>query len=285
MPNSLLWAGLVALWLFVLFPILADKHPRIRRTTDAALATRVLIRGGSKRRRKGGPSTGHSVDPDWSPSPEDLEGSLIGESKEVPMSSEEEQEVRASEAAGHVPDDIDDVRVQEVHAREAEAPAERRTSDERTHSAVATAERRYRPGRGGFDPEADRIAREAKFAFRQRMILALLVAMVALIGVSIFVTDQAWWGVGAVVGMLVGYLVYLRRQVSLETEIRRRRSERFNRGRLDPNKDAGAGRAGVRRAPVVLELDDEDPAFEHLATVRSAMDLMQERPMRRAAGE
>ena len=281
MPNSLLWAGLVALWLFVLFPILADKHPRIRRTTDAALATRVLIRGGSKRRRKGGPATGHSVDPDWSPSPEDLEGSLIGESKEVPMSSEEEQDDLT---------EIDDVRVQEVQAHEvqaheAEAPAERRTSEERTRSAVATAERRYRPGRGGFDPEADRIAREAKFAFRQRMILALLVAMVALIGVSIFVTDQAWWGVGAVVGMLAGYLVYLRRQVSLETEIRRRRSERFARGRLDPNKDAGAGRAGVRRAPVVLELDDEDPAFEHIATVRSAMDLMAERPMRRASGE
>src|SRR5690606_9582957 len=50
MPNSILWIGLVVLWVFVLFPILADRHPRIRQTTDAALATRVLHRGGSKRR-------------------------------------------------------------------------------------------------------------------------------------------------------------------------------------------------------------------------------------------
>ena len=48
MPNSILWIGLVVLWLFVLFPLLADRHPRIRQTTDVALATRVLFRGGSK---------------------------------------------------------------------------------------------------------------------------------------------------------------------------------------------------------------------------------------------
>lgn len=54
MPNSILWIGLVVLWVFVLFPILADRHPRIRRTTDTALATRVLHRGDSKRRKGGG---------------------------------------------------------------------------------------------------------------------------------------------------------------------------------------------------------------------------------------
>src|SRR5688500_15887082 len=55
MPNSILWIGLVVLWVFVLFPILADRHPRIRQTTDAALATRVLHRGDSKQRRKSRP--------------------------------------------------------------------------------------------------------------------------------------------------------------------------------------------------------------------------------------
>ncbi|WP_342217009.1 gephyrin-like molybdotransferase receptor GlpR, partial [Nocardia brasiliensis] len=67
MPNSILWIGLVVLWVFVLFPILADRHPRIRRTTDAALATRVLHRGDSKRRTKSGPAAGHETDPNWRP--------------------------------------------------------------------------------------------------------------------------------------------------------------------------------------------------------------------------
>ncbi|WP_040750667.1 divisome protein SepX/GlpR, partial [Nocardia transvalensis] len=67
MPNSILWVGLVVLWVFVLFPMLADRHPRIRRTTDAALATRVLHRGGTKRRMKQGPAAGHESDPDWVP--------------------------------------------------------------------------------------------------------------------------------------------------------------------------------------------------------------------------
>lgn len=67
MPNSILWIGLVILWVFVLFPILADRHPRIRQTTDAALATRVLHRGDSKRRPKSGPAAGHDSDPDYRP--------------------------------------------------------------------------------------------------------------------------------------------------------------------------------------------------------------------------
>lgn len=67
MPNSILWIALVVLWVFVLFPMLADRHPRIRRTTDVALATRVLHRGGTRRRAKKGPATGHETDPDWVP--------------------------------------------------------------------------------------------------------------------------------------------------------------------------------------------------------------------------
>src|SRR5260370_28990948 len=67
MRNSIVWIGLVVLWVFVLFPILADRHPRIRQTTDAALATRVLHRGGSKRRTKSGPAAGHDSDPDYRP--------------------------------------------------------------------------------------------------------------------------------------------------------------------------------------------------------------------------
>ena len=43
-PQSLLWISLVVLWLFVLVPILINKRDTVRRTSDVALATRVLVR-------------------------------------------------------------------------------------------------------------------------------------------------------------------------------------------------------------------------------------------------
>ena len=65
-PQSLLWISLVVLWLFVLVPMLISKRDAVRRTSDVALATRVL--NGDKSRllkRKGRPAAGHRHDPDW----------------------------------------------------------------------------------------------------------------------------------------------------------------------------------------------------------------------------
>ena len=68
-PQSLLWISLVVLWLFVLVPMLISKRDAVRRTSDVALATRVLNSGaGSRLRRRGGPAAGHRSDPDWQPS-------------------------------------------------------------------------------------------------------------------------------------------------------------------------------------------------------------------------
>ncbi len=54
MPSSsIIWIALVAVWLFVLVPMLVSRRPRIRQTTDAALATRVLFQGGAKRTARG----------------------------------------------------------------------------------------------------------------------------------------------------------------------------------------------------------------------------------------
>ena len=73
-PQSLLWISLVVLWLFVLVPMLISKRDAVRRTSDVALATRVLNGGGSTRllRRKA-PAAGHASDPDWRPSDDDLD--------------------------------------------------------------------------------------------------------------------------------------------------------------------------------------------------------------------
>src|SRR5205823_13906051 len=78
----------------------------------------------------------------------------------------------------------------------------------------------YRPGRGGFDPEAAEIAARAKYSFRQRVVVILLVAAVVTAAVAAFLFPVVWWGHGAADVILVGYLGYLRRQVRIEEEIR-----------------------------------------------------------------
>ena len=70
-PQSLLWISLVVLWLFVLVPMLISKRDAVRRTSDVALATRVLNSGVSTRLRKRRPADGHRSDPDWQPVDED----------------------------------------------------------------------------------------------------------------------------------------------------------------------------------------------------------------------
>ncbi|UVO11851.1 hypothetical protein NM962_18275 [Mycobacterium sp. SVM_VP21] len=73
-PQSLLWISLVVLWLFVLVPMLVSKRDAVRRTSDVALATRVLTSGSSARLlKRGGPATGHRSDPDWQHTADDID--------------------------------------------------------------------------------------------------------------------------------------------------------------------------------------------------------------------
>src|SRR3981189_3685697 len=81
-PQSLLWIALLVLWLFVLVPMLISKRDTVRRTSDVALATRVLNTGRGARllRRRGRPAAGHRSDPDWQPSDDDLDEECHDES-------------------------------------------------------------------------------------------------------------------------------------------------------------------------------------------------------------
>lgn len=126
----------------------------------------------------------------------------------------------------------------------------------------------HRAGRGGFDPEADNVARAIRYRNRQRTMLGLAgLTVVSILASFIFSTLFVW---GAVTfGVLLGaYLYYLRRQVRIEHQIRQRRMARLQRSR----RAAVAVRRAAHTVPgearrygaVVLECDDEDPAFEHL---------------------
>lgn len=185
--------------------------------------------------------------------------------------------------------------------------------DFRSDHFSADGERRYRPGRGGFDPEAAEIAARAKYAFRQRVVVGLIVLSVLTAVAAGFVLPAVWWLHGLVDVSLVGYLVYLRRQVRIEEEIRQRRMARMNSTRMrrpmprrrpevEPEEQAEYGEYGdyevseeprrelvyVERRPspasrlkghaVVVDVEDEDPAFHEL-------DDPGQLPFRRAVGE
>ncbi|MGW1743379.1 divisome protein SepX/GlpR [Nocardia sp. NPDC001965] len=344
MPNSILWIGLVVLWVFVLFPILADRHPRIRRTTDTALATRVLHRGDSKRRKGSGHArkkrttrpyrkrhhandaedpmstsaeeSGTAADeekPDHGigdpavagPEPDDdttareMESGDGGEEPgadagELFSSDSEDVDGAASAAASNVPARIPPVRA----TMRAPIPEPEYEYDD--EEFVPT-----RRGRGGYDPEADAVARAARYTFRQRAVVALVLGAVLCGGLAVAVAPIFWWGCGGAVLSLGTYLGYLRKQVRIEQEIRRRRSARLT-GRPEsaeyglagaeagsarsarPGMDRDTARA-LRRRSQLLEPDDEDPAFEHLdaydaSVARTVRNRATGGDIRRAAG-
>ncbi|MET8425281.1 gephyrin-like molybdotransferase receptor GlpR [Nocardia sp. NPDC004860] len=342
MPNSILWIGLVVLWVFVLFPMLANRHPRIRQHTDAALSTRILHRGGAAQRTRKGPATGHDTDPDYVPvrrklqhpseDPEDRmtrsDDAAASDEKEVDTEAAPiaEAQTPPAEVPGPEGDSADGVEAADIAAESESEPAESETLPEtataegepENDGAVADdadreaerEERREAPqrartpalrepdpapepelesededadfvpsrrGRGGFDPEADAAARAARYTFRQRAVLGLVLFTLILAAAGLAVSAVLWWLCALSGTVLVAYLGYLRRQVRIEEDIRRRRAARLARKRAEddeddeeesrrrerPRPDREQTRTQLRRA-VLVESDDEDPLFEHL---------------------
>ncbi|OLT14409.1 hypothetical protein BJF78_19340 [Pseudonocardia sp. CNS-139] len=143
---------------------------------------------------------------------------------------------------------------------------------------------RYRPGRGGFDPEAAALAARARYAVRQRIVLTMLIIALVTGVVAAVAVPGMWWAHAAVDVTLVGYLVYLRRQVRLEEAIRERRAARMAGTRRasaaeDPDLDEWArrGREATRRDPVEAE-PDVDEYTEDTRDERD--DLLEEEPER-----
>ncbi|MFE3543462.1 gephyrin-like molybdotransferase receptor GlpR [Nocardia sp. NPDC059177] len=339
MPNSILWIGLVVLWVFVLFPILADRHPRIRRTTDAALATRVLHRGGAERRIRIGAAGDHETDPDYRPRVlskhphrTDSEDRMT---TDVPVTEDDNEkpttagELEAAppepdaaadssgeepgEAVDSGPGDVEDEAPEQVSPEDADeapvaarippAPPARLDDVEIPEDSAADDDEDFVPsrrGRGGYDPEADAIARAARYSFRQRAVLGLIIAVILFAAFGLLLNSMFWWACGLSAAVLTGYLAYLRKQVHVEEEIRRRRAARLTRGKrreetaVTPEAattrrtmDRDTARA-LRRRSTLLDTDDEDPMFEYLeafdpATSRALRHRVED--LGRAVGE
>jgi hypothetical protein len=101
--------------------------------------------------------------------------------------------------------------------------------------------RPYRPGRGGYDAEAAAAAARARYVVRQRLVLALVLLAVAtgLLAGGMHLTG-GWYLHAGVDVCLVGYLVYLRRQVRVEQTIRARRAARMAGSRYRADADRGS---------------------------------------------
>jgi hypothetical protein len=305
LPTSLIVVAIVVGWLVVLVPLIVRKRQAIARTADSALAARVV----------------RSAEED-------------GVREEVAMPEveavDDTDEERATDRGVDDEAEHEGPRAEEFPAEDFNATpnSERRldtAEPDRDRDFVDTADveqgppppawpdpddvdepRRHRPGRGGFDPEAAAIAARAKYALRQRVVVSMLLLAIASAVTAAMVMPMVWWAHGAIDAGLVGYLVYLRRQVRIEEEVRQRRLARMAQARraqahaappprqhievqqpLRPQVEQHYQRFDVetpreryvsqepvisRPAPprtnipgtVVVDLDDEDPAFDDL---------------------
>nr|WP_042190398.1 gephyrin-like molybdotransferase receptor GlpR [Kibdelosporangium sp. MJ126-NF4]CEL19307.1 PROBABLE CONSERVED TRANSMEMBRANE PROTEIN [Kibdelosporangium sp. MJ126-NF4]CTQ94894.1 PROBABLE CONSERVED TRANSMEMBRANE PROTEIN [Kibdelosporangium sp. MJ126-NF4] len=277
MPSSLIVVALVLAWLVVLVPMIVRKRQEIARTADSALAARVVRKGGAEEA--------------------DMRDTAEIDDDDIHHHS------HGPEAAD---DDADDMDSATEHPEALDTADEADDRDPVATDSVAPQSqsaqpRPYRPGRGGFDPEAAALTARAKYAFRQRVVVAMLLLTVGSAVVGAVMYAQAWWIHGAVDITLVGYLTYLRRQVRIEEEIRQRRTARIAQARRaqlaesDYREDLNDGHEYsdehetaeyidepaerpeptpvARTTPpprithphaVVVDIDDEDPMFDEL---------------------
>jgi hypothetical protein len=325
-PQSLLWISLVVLWLFVLVPMLISKRDAVRRTSDVALATRVLNGGsGSRLLRRKGPAAGHRSDPDWKPPESELDDVHQDEHSEEDEDHDADQDTDARPTHPVVmkfavpeqqtePDYLDVDVIEDsaalpagVSAAETE-PVLEADDDGEADSADETEpvaheaedehddEYEYIDDSSGLEPEEDDDAPEdgatapvapaasrrrrfdtkaaaavsaRKYVFRKRVLMVMAVVLIGSATAAFEVTPTAWWVCGIGTGITVLYLAYLRRQTRIEEKVRRRRMQRMARARLgvenaaDREYDVVPSRLR-RPGAVVLEIDDEDPIFEHL---------------------
>ncbi|HXO09445.1 MAG TPA: gephyrin-like molybdotransferase receptor GlpR [Solirubrobacteraceae bacterium] len=332
-PQSLLWISLVVLWLFVLVPMLVSKRDAVRRTSDVALATRVLNSATAARLiKRGGPAAGHRSDPDWQPEEDEHDDDLddVDDDETEDASPSRVVTVSAASVEDAAPDHLEfDAVDPESEALPVSASAEvddEAAENENTDTEVDLAVE-YDDEGEAFDDDADqyeyiddtsgipigeeprRAATPAfdrryrydadkaaavvarKYAARKRVLMVMALTLVLSAGTAFLLTSVAWWFFSIVSAVTVLYLGYLRRQTRIEERVQRRRMQRMARSQLgventyDREYDVVPSRLR-RPGAVVLEIDDEDPIFEHLDYAPyAARDYDWDRILPRAVGQ
>lgn len=288
MPSSLMIVALAAAWLVVLVPMVARNRQEVARPADSALSARVVRSGNARNEvRKEFAMADNETEQDVAAAREPVDGA----------------DDYVDDGYGYVDDGyrdgdyLDDDNVGDRYADDyadsgAERASARYADDDVVEPApeeAARPARSYRPGRGGFDPEAAEIAARAKYTYRQRVVLGLLVATVVTAIVAAVFAPVLWWLHAIVDVSLVGYLVYLRRQVRIENDIRQRRTERLGRSSDGP-RVRGASERPERAEPAgdeayADEFADESDGYseadrDHMRAARSMR-----RPQRKPIAE
>ena len=310
-PQSLLWISLVVLWLFVLVPMLVSKRDAVRRTSDVALATRVLNNSAAARLiRRGKPAAGHRSDPDWQPEEEDeYDDNLDEEHDEEELDDAPPSRVLATALAplpvdetgtdyldiveikpdadvlphveASVDDEVEDDAETDVNLAIEYDDEGEAFDDENQYEYIddtsgipiaADNPLRAAPAhdrRQRFDPDKAAAQARRKYASRMRLLMILAATLVLSSTTAFLLTPAAWGFFGVIAVTTVLYLGYLRKQTRIEERVRRRRTQRMARSQLgventyDREYDVVPSRLR-RPGAVVLEIDDEDPVFEHL---------------------
>lgn len=327
-PQSLLWISLVVLWLFVLVPMLISRRDAVRRTSDVALATRVLNGdAGARLLKRTGPATGHRSDPGWKPEQEwadepiDGAGADAGEedrdadTDEIRLSGPVTAKVAVVGTAEVAEPDYLDVLVVDEDVVDEDVIDE--ASDDEASDAQARLEAAAGPvdqdeevedssdvasedspapvapalsRRRRFDTKTAAAVSARKYAFRKRMLMAMAGILLSSATAAFEVTPTAWWICGIATAVTMLYLAYLRRQTRIEEKVRRRRTQRLARARLGVENTADRAYHVVpsrlrRPGAVVLEIDDEDPIFEHLDYAMPQRAYGWSRDLPRAVGQ
>ena len=129
-----------------------------------------------------------------------------------------------------------------------------------------------------------------KYALRKRVLMLMALVLVGSATAAFEVSPSAWWLCGGATAVTLLYLAYLRRQTRIEERVRRRRTQRMARARLGVENAYDRGYDVVpsrlrRPGAVVLEIDDEDPIFEHLDNAMAMPTFGWPRDLPRAVGE
>ena len=303
MPSSVVFAALVLAWLVVLVPVVARRRQMVPRPAEADLSARVLPRtagaplieevpvttaqadartgrtvaagGRAGTGATGGTATGTVLAERADETPEALDAELDLDAQHDEDLDDELEDERAEL------DDVDDrdddprpagrerVLRRAPHPDDDEYLEDEYLDDEYLDDleddepVAERALRTYRPGRGGFDPDAAAAAAAARYTFRQRVTLGLIAVAVLSALAALVVSSAMWWLHAAADVLLVGYLAFLRRQTRIEEEVRVRRAARLSgerralearRARQDEHearmaamRGAGLDRRGVRR--------------------------------------
>jgi hypothetical protein len=297
-PSSLIFTGLVVVWLLILVPAVARHQQEVARPSGALLAGRVLTR---PRRPVGGhlSEEADSVDDEgartvgmrsqevWIPAAR-RGGRRVDTAVAVPVQERRDGETDDDPDADPEHDaDLDSDLDADLDAGadlDADGEADDDLSDDADDRRWERPPPRYRPGRGGFDPDADAESARRRYAFRQRVVLALLISALITAVVAAAVLRVVWWAHGAVDLLLVGYLIHLRRQVREEEAIRERRAARMAGTRRTSAADdsdlddwARRGREVTRRASEPAEPVGEDhPVVRDGATREDLVDELSE---------